>query len=451
MESKLRILTYRRLFYSVLLNVLMFQLAACRPAENTNKKQKEVVFGEDSLRAEATGKGAIGEPSTEAEFEAQANLEDTTYGWYTDIRRPGELRRIKELGVNTVIPYVSAYEDNVQSYLDTAEKAGLKVWLQIPDRFVRAKNNRDAVNTVNTQGIQSWIEKWKQHAAVTSWYLFDEPNNSSLAKADRIRYAYDFIKTLDNRPVSVVFNSVFDGEQGKRLPGNPVDPRYYQALDYLMLDFYPIHAVDEHLKSPELRLYDSYVKTGRSIANENGKKFYKVVQGYGRNESGAPQFDRRNPSVEEFAYMVNTNFLHKVDGLFFWSYPRTTENWLDSVFSPVMERAYRTAETLKDSQTSQTLRIAATNNNALRFREVYNPINRRYYYLLVNASIYATKATLLTTVPNNYLSFIDLGSSASSPTLGEQVLLEKTSKLNERNFSVDMQPYEVRFLQSVFK
>lgn len=302
--------------------------------------------------------------------------------------------------------------------------------------------------------IQGFVDSYKNHPAVSTWYLFDEPNNTSLMSPERMKIAYDAVKARDpSKPISVVFSHILQADEDPEKRGNPVDPGYWSQLDNLMYDFYPIIKDTAEFKSPKLPYFHPWLSVARRRAQEYGKKFYQVVQAYGTTEEGVSQFGKRDPTPKEFAYLVYTALVNRSEGLFFWSYPRSKESWLASTYRPVMRRVSGLLRLLPDSSNANVMSILSTNNNALSIRQIYSPAQNRYYFLITNPSRYPTDATLQTTLSDTYrtLSELDLFIEDGTSPIDKELNLQAGETVNTRKFAIEMQAYEVKLLMSVFR
>ena len=138
-----------------------------------------------------------------------------------------------------------------------------------------------------------------------------------------LEIAYQAIKAEDtNHPVAIVFAS----SQGAKVP------QYWNAMDIYMIDRYPLF-----YRKPEfdnLSDFDEWMQQAASYAGD--KPFWPVLQGYGEQEDGKPQYNRRLPTAAEERYMFYTAVLAGADGLLFYGHHWTQQTWVDSVLNPLI-------------------------------------------------------------------------------------------------------------------
>jgi hypothetical protein len=243
----------------------------------------------------------------------RATVDFFPIGWYNALDKPASLFSISRVW-NAVMPYHVPTADPA-AYLDTAERAGVKVMLEI---------DRTLVRSAEPSEVAAFASRYKDHPALFAWYLADEPSTTvSLGplSPERARALYDAIKSVDPvHPVAIAFST---GE----------DPRQYApAMDVLMYDNYPFLPATPELGS--LGAWWWRVKSRAAIARDVGG-FIPILQAFGG--PGSPVgFARRLPTAKEERYMVFASIEAGATGIFFWTWYRADPVWVRDTLAPVV-------------------------------------------------------------------------------------------------------------------
>lgn len=247
--------------------------------------------------------------------QSQSALNGFPLGWYDSVDYPNTLAKIVDEGMNIVIPYTGNNNiSEVKAYLDRAAAAGIKVVVEIPRNDVKSKR---------TEKIIQFVRELKSHPATFGWYLYDEPDPYRIAPKT-LRQIYQAIKVEDSdHTVAMAFNRLF------RMV------KYFGAFDIAMYDKYPAFYDSPEFTGFEQGIFKKLVETAVSLT-QNKSDFWYIIQGYGENINGRPQFNRRLPTEAEEKYMVYTAILADSDGLLFWAHYRSQQEWIDSVLTPII-------------------------------------------------------------------------------------------------------------------
>ena len=191
-------------------------------------------------------------------------------------------------GFNLYSPY-QAIEDSTihrrKAYMDLCADLGIRVNYNLQNICALKKSDKPEVIQEKLRKIQQEVKMFRDHPALLSWYVSDEPDGQFIEPGE-LQEAVSLIRKLDPyHPISMVF----------------VDPKpslpYQHLLDIAMTDPYPIpgNAVvnaGEYLQ----KLKDDY---------QYKKSIWIVPQAFGGQE-----FWSREPTPEELRSMVYLGVMH---------------------------------------------------------------------------------------------------------------------------------------------
>ena len=246
---------------------------------------------------------------------AQLNLLEFPIGWIDRVERLQTPDKVAQEGINFLIPYShSNQQPTIMAYLDAAQKNGIKVFLE---------PYRQPVETGNAAEVTKFVKTYKNHPAVAGWYAYDEPATNDKVLPATLEITYQAIKAEDpKRPVAVVFA----GSQIAKIP------QYWNAMDICMVDRYPFF-----YNKPEFdNLSDFGAWMQKAAYYAGNKPFLPVLQAYGEQEDGKPQYNRRLPTAAEERYMMYTAINAGADGLIFYGHHWTQQSWINSVLTPLI-------------------------------------------------------------------------------------------------------------------
>ena len=190
-------------------------------------------------------------------------------------------------GMNLVCPYVSTsapddvWFENMQKFMDRAHDTGFKIHFQLI-AFEKLGNDNETL-----ANLTKIINTFKDHPALFSWYLADEPDGQNIPLS-LLQPKYDMIKSLDpHHDVSMVFCG--GGELN-----------YLSAYDIVMVDPYPVP------NSPVAPTIMASMELSR-LAN---KSIILVPQSFGGGEGWA-----RTPTAVEERLMTYLGLIHGATGI----------------------------------------------------------------------------------------------------------------------------------------
>lgn len=272
-------------------------------------------------------------PKLTVKNSADLTIQDFPLGWIDRIERSQTPAKVAQEGINLLIPYTHKQSrQTIETYLDTARQNGIKVFLE---------PYRESVRSEDTAAITEFIRTYKEHPAVAGWYTYDEPAVNGVSP-QTLEIAYQAIKAEDpNHPVAVIFAP----KQAA------IVPQYWNALDIYGINRYPLF----HGK-PEFDNLGDFGKWMQDAASYAGDKvFWPIIQGYGEQENGKPQYNRRLPTAAEERYMFYTAVLAGADGLVFYGHHWTQQSWIDSVLTPIIEEFHDYLPIVRSNEVNESL------------------------------------------------------------------------------------------------
>jgi len=228
--------------------------------------------------------------------------------------------------IGNILHPVSPYDDDldvVEAALNASGNAGVQ-WMYDMRH-----------STADLAAIAQQVNRFKEHPAVFSWYIADEPDGAGSSEGapvgidtQVVQEAYNLIRRTDPfHPVSLVLNCKYSA------------PLYADATDILMIDPYPV-SINTSLCTESYGccgcdgcsglvtdVSDRMDFTARHIASS--KPLHFVGQGFG--EYGASGHWTRAPTREEFRVMTYLGFMHNNEaGVSYWlqsdnTYPLLSE------------------------------------------------------------------------------------------------------------------------------
>lgn len=207
------------------------------------------------------------------------------------VNPPSAFEELKMAGFNTVHTYELG-SDYLKTYIDHAEKLGLKVLIFPGDRidFPQFDNKR----------VQEALKDLKKSPVVLAWYLSDEPDGG--IPPERVKEVKDLVHQLDpSRPTSVVI-------------ANPQKVRdYAETADIIMVDPYPIP------RQPLVKMAEAIDVARDAVGGR--KPIWVVLQAFGyQSEKNKGWGWEREPTYEEMKAMTYLAITHKAKGIFYYAY-----------------------------------------------------------------------------------------------------------------------------------
>jgi hypothetical protein len=296
-----------------------------------------------------------------------------SYGW-VESETPARLKDIADAGFNCVIPYgiLSGSLQDVRSYLDAADKLGLKVIVSVKDLYRHARllpksfegqTDPAAMLTAVVKGVRT-------HPALLGWYVNDEsgPEHYEALKAN-----YDLILSLD--PDHACYAVINQPESAYE---------YVGTADVIGVDPYPVPGAPLTLVTDWMR-----------GAKETGRPIWTVTQIFNKSDY-QPGTSLRDPTLREMRTMAFLAIANGASGLMMYSYHNVKSH--DSF-------GKRWAEVKKVCDEVRALEPALLRGKPVELagsggcRKAWEA-DGRLYVLLVNPSDAAVKCTV--TLPARY-------------------------------------------------
>ena len=151
---------------------------------------------------------------------------ELAYAFTERDNQEGDFDLAREAQFNAVLDYTLMLrsEEHIENYLDLCNQFGFKVFAPLPYYDNETK-------ILDKDEIKRQVERWKSHSAIYSWYILDEPVLHEVPRALQKEF-YDFVKSLDSRPISMAVN-------GSNSAGKWKTYFSEEAFDILFLVVYP--------------------------------------------------------------------------------------------------------------------------------------------------------------------------------------------------------------------
>ncbi len=215
-------------------------------------------------------------------------------------------------GFNLISAYQKIERKNLKertAYMDRCASLGMKVNYNISSLIGNEEIAGDMkAHEQKMKILQNEIEKFRNHPALLSWYISDEPEGQGIS-AEQLKEAYGLIKELDPyHPVSIVF---MDPEKAGT---------YRNVMDIAMTNPYPI-------PNKPVTLAADYISTlYRQFRYE--KPVWIVPQAFGGNEIW-----KREPTAREIRVMTYLGLIQHASGVQYFirealnGSPKSTATW----------------------------------------------------------------------------------------------------------------------------
>ena len=151
---------------------------------------------------------------------------ELVYGFSETDNQKGDFDLARKAQLNAVLDYslLSRSEEDIENYLDLCNQFGFKVFVPLPYYDNETK-------ILDKDEIERQVERWKSHSAIYSWYILDEPVLHEVSGGLQKEF-YDFVKSLDSRPISMAVNGTNSAGKWKTYFNE-------EAFDILFLVVYP--------------------------------------------------------------------------------------------------------------------------------------------------------------------------------------------------------------------
>ncbi len=217
-------------------------------------------------------------------------------GLYLGPTEDEHLKRIAEAGFNTLLCYGYGVGRDPESYMERAEKYGLKVIYSIKD-FYEGTQYFPQMGKSGLQLAREYVEKFRDHPALLAWYINDELPISYIPILSKM---YELVKELDpNHPQFQVLYQIPDLKL------------YYNCTDIMGVDPYPI-------PSQPITMVSDWTSSAVK-AMFNAKPVWVVPQIFDWSVYD-PERASREPTFEEKKNMFYQALINGANGLIAYSY-----------------------------------------------------------------------------------------------------------------------------------
>lgn len=254
-------------------------------------------------------------------------------------------------GYNLIAPYQSnlpnTYEER-KSYMDRCAQIGMKVQYSINSLIGSGHNGAKGLDKSDEEKeeiLKNEIIAFRDHPALLSWYLNDEPDGQGRPPA-LLEKAYKLVHELDPyHPISIVF----------MLPSK--FSLFRNTMDIAMTDPYPVPG--------PLDIVEQFVKQlNKDFIHE--KSIWLVPQAFGGQEMWA-----REPTAKEIRLMTYLGLINGVKGIQYYTHaagnlnPQSVSAW--SVCSDMAVEVNQMSAFLLSDETSVSVNTSDSNILAKTF------------------------------------------------------------------------------------
>ncbi len=239
----------------------------------------------------------------------------------------GNFKFVRSLGFNTVHTYgggrstPEAIEKDMK-FLELAQANGLKVMYNLNGKgWTRIENYESE--------FRAYIRKFKNHPAISMWYLYDEPK---IGEVPKLRRLYRILKDeTPDIPVGIAMNWTEDFM------------RYADIYDVILPDIYTV--ADQEFPAvqlDQLPMFTAQLQTlGKPVIPIG--QFFRLSQfpDIARTRTDNPE-NCRYPNAIELRYWVYSSAVQECEGIAFYSFYRGVakekdgRKWAAEVFGPVL-------------------------------------------------------------------------------------------------------------------
>jgi len=275
----------------------------------------QLLTGNDVLAAETTRLRSAAPQANEVKIDHASGgliadgLPFIPFGFYTYFPlREGVMDGEVVRGFTLFSPYHRGPHDaeelaQIREYMDHCAAIGMRV------NYHLMWANRSELTDEQWQSLRTEVEAFRDHPALLSWYIADEPAADRVAILEQV---YALVSELDpHHPVTIVF---YRGGAHAR--------RFERCLDIVMGDPYPIPHNSVTYVS---RMSDELV-----AAYDGRKPLWIVPQAFGGNE-----WWRREPTAPEQRVMTYLALVHEARGIQYFirspriSFPKSPIMWAE--------------------------------------------------------------------------------------------------------------------------
>jgi len=248
---------------------------------------------------------------------------DILSGWFCSINEQESLRTMAITGGRLVVAYSRELDPKIYlQFLSAAERNGVRCILQLPPSLVISGDEKSLAAIINA---------CQRYTSLYGWLLFDEPDNSRVIIDNALRQTYSLVHAISKgKKVFLIL----------RHPN--VSDRFVSSCDVVLTDDYPIDVSGATFGTIASDSFSKRIYDFSNLAHKDHKEFGAVLQAFGANASGVPQFGKRLPTRDELLAMVSVAFLNKAQYVFFWVYYRSNDAWATLILQPALTAFLKT-------------------------------------------------------------------------------------------------------------
>ena len=218
---------------------------------------------------------------------------------------------LAEQGFNLYSPYSASQAargeqspESLRTWMDRCAQVGVKVNYHLCPIYEYWEGSwGDKMTPEKKQALRTQVEAFRDHPALLSWYLADEPKDAAIEGLNAMRR---FVKELDPyHPVTIVW---FEG------PGMPQRPEWRDVTDVAWLDIYPVLDLAREQQS-------SVATTVAHWLDRLDRLFdYSLPVWYSPQFFGGFGSHRREPSAQELRAMTYAGLITGATAIQCWPY-----------------------------------------------------------------------------------------------------------------------------------
>lgn len=293
--------------------------------------------------------------------------------WYSSAIKEDNLPEIARHGYNAVIIYVgnSVSFERIESFLNLAQSLNIMVIPQI---------KRSYIDNEKYEKIRKYIKRLGDHPALLGWYIYDEPHSTRIHKDNQLLPKLTKVVKIIReetplKPIFICFGIYQNREEYTK--------DYLNIYDVYMFDRYPCFEGEEEFYKHRFLFFAKLLDFAREFNIRYKKTGYVFVnQGYGYDESGKLQFKRRDPTFNEYRYMIYSNLIRKPIGISNWAFYCSREKLRQEVIYPVNHEYSKFIKYIKNGEyMSDKIKVEGEQIHYLVGR-----VEDRYCIIVVNES-----------------------------------------------------------------
>jgi hypothetical protein len=254
--------------------------------------------------------------------------------------------QMKEMGIDyvhvygmSVGPLDQARLKSIRSYLDLAQKHGLKVMFDLDgSRRIRQEDKKLAL-----EETRLLTQEFKDHPALGFWYLYDEPELSKGSSPEVLKQFYNLLKQeTPNIPVAVCTATALEARSGLDYKWSS----FLETYDIHIFDTYPVKG--QVFPQAKLTTVTEFNKKALAL----GKPVFPALQAFNyftidryvknAEEAGQSAANWRAPNRQELRFWNFSTLIQGARGMSYWSYaraatvPKANPAWVSGTLKPAV-------------------------------------------------------------------------------------------------------------------